>query len=45
MKSRFFDPEGVSRRRGTLVALDDRARLPWRFLARHMAIDGLTRRN
>jgi hypothetical protein len=24
-----------------LVALDDRARLPWRFLARHMAIDAL----
>jgi hypothetical protein len=31
MKSGFFDP----------VALDDRARLPWRFLARHIAIDGL----
>jgi hypothetical protein len=24
------------------VVLDDRARLPWRFLARHIAIDGLT---
>jgi hypothetical protein len=24
-----------------LVPLDDRARLPWRFLARHMAIDAL----
>jgi hypothetical protein len=25
------------------VVLDDRARLPWRFLARHIAIDGLGR--
>jgi hypothetical protein len=24
------------------VVLDDRARLPWRFLARHIAIDGLS---
>jgi hypothetical protein len=23
------------------IALDDRARLPWRFFARHMAIDAL----
>jgi hypothetical protein len=45
MKAGFFDPAGTSERRGTLVALDDRARLPWRFLARHMAIDGLTRRD
>ena len=29
--------------RGMAVALDDRARLPWRFLARHMAIAGLRR--
>jgi hypothetical protein len=27
-----------------LVPLDDRARLPWRFLERHMAIDALPRR-
>jgi hypothetical protein len=25
------------------VVLDDRARLPWRFLARHITIDGLIR--
>ena len=24
------------------VVLDDRARLPWRFLERHIAIDGLS---
>jgi hypothetical protein len=38
--------QGVSEFSGRLrlVALDDRARLPWRFLARHMAIDGLTPR-
>jgi hypothetical protein len=29
--------------RAARVVLDDRARLPWRFLARHIAIDGLTR--
>jgi hypothetical protein len=29
--------------RAAAVVLDDRARLPWRFLARHIAIDGLTR--
>ena len=27
--------------RAAAVVLDDRARLPWRFLARHIAIDGL----
>jgi hypothetical protein len=27
--------------RAARVVLDDRARLPWRFLARHIAIDGL----
>jgi hypothetical protein len=27
--------------RASLVVLDDHARLPWRFLARHIAIDGL----
>jgi len=25
-----------------LVALDDRRRLPWRFLARHIALDALS---
>jgi hypothetical protein len=30
-------------RRVSRVVLDDRARLPWRFLARHIAIDGLGR--
>ena len=31
------------RLRGTFdfAAIDDRARMPWRFLARHMAVDGL----
>jgi hypothetical protein len=29
--------------RAARVELDDRARLPWRFLARHIAIDGLSR--
>jgi hypothetical protein len=24
------------------AALADRARMPWRFLARHMAVDGLS---
>jgi hypothetical protein len=30
--------------RGTpdFVCIDDRARLPWRFLSRHMAVDGLS---
>jgi hypothetical protein len=30
--------------RGTLdfAAIDDHARLPWRFLARHMAVDDLS---
>jgi hypothetical protein len=27
---------------GCFVTLDDRRRLPWRFLARHIAIDGLS---
>jgi hypothetical protein len=36
----FFD---LSPLRAARVMLDDRARLPWRFLARHIAIDGLTR--
>jgi hypothetical protein len=33
------------RLRGTLdfASMDDHARLPWRFLARHMAVDGLNR--
>jgi hypothetical protein len=26
-----------------LTVLDDRARLPWRFLARHIAMDALSR--
>jgi len=30
-------------RRAAMIVLDDRARLPWRFLSRHIAIDGLTR--
>jgi hypothetical protein len=25
-----------------LTVLDDRARLPWRFLERHIAVDGLS---
>jgi hypothetical protein len=25
-----------------LAILDDRARLPWRFLARHIAVDALS---
>jgi hypothetical protein len=29
-------------RRVAVVVLDDRARLPWRFLARHISIDGLS---
>ena len=29
-------------RRVAMVVLDDRARLPWRFLARHITIDGLS---
>jgi hypothetical protein len=29
--------------RAAPVVLDDHARLPWRFLARHIVIDGLTR--
>ncbi len=34
---------GGRRLRGTLdfAAIDDHARLPWRFLARHMAVDDL----
>jgi hypothetical protein len=34
------------RLRGSLdfAAIDDRARMPWRFLARHMAVDGLAGR-
>jgi hypothetical protein len=27
-----------------LVALDDRRRLPWRFLSRHIALDALSPR-
>jgi hypothetical protein len=41
MQSSFFPAERSER--GTPVALDDRTRLPWRFLARHMAIDALRR--
>jgi hypothetical protein len=26
-----------------VLALADRARMPWRFLARHMTVDGLLR--
>jgi hypothetical protein len=39
MRTRPIDPAD----RPSLVALDDRTRLPWRFLARHIAIDGLAR--
>jgi hypothetical protein len=30
------------RGRFDFAALADRVRMPWRFLARHMAVDGLT---
>jgi hypothetical protein len=37
---------GGRRLRGTFdfAAIDDRVRMPWRFLARHMAVDGLAAR-
>jgi hypothetical protein len=37
--ARFAGGCGAQARAG--VALDDRARLPWRFLARHMTVDGI----
>jgi hypothetical protein len=39
MKTGCFTLAGLP---GNAVALDDHARLPWRFLARHIAIDGLS---
>jgi hypothetical protein len=30
-------------RLGKRVAIADRARMPWRFLARHVTVDGLPR--
>ena len=41
---RFSMPAAGRRLRGTLdfAEIDDHARLPWRFLSRHMTVDGLT---
>jgi hypothetical protein len=37
MKPGFFHAAAPA-----VVALDDRTRLPWRFLERHIALDALT---
>jgi hypothetical protein len=37
MKPQFFRP----RRCPPPLAVADRARMPWRFLARHVSVDGL----
>jgi hypothetical protein len=45
MRTTAFRSEPQRRRiRGTLdfVGLADRDRMPWRFLARHVTVDGLT---
>jgi hypothetical protein len=39
MKSRFSSPTV----RPAMPPLVDRARMPWRFLARHVTVDGLRR--
>lgn len=45
MKATVLGPMARQRRhmRGTFdfAAIGDRERMPWRFLARHMAVDGL----
>jgi hypothetical protein len=43
MKTTVFPPRPGRRLRGTFdfANLADRARMPWRFLARHVTVDGL----
>jgi hypothetical protein len=45
MKLRAFASKPGRRLRGTFdfAGLADRARMPWRFLARRIAVDGLVR--
>jgi hypothetical protein len=44
MKTAVFSLEHGRRLRGTFdfAAMADRARMPWRFLARHVTVDGLS---
>jgi hypothetical protein len=44
MKTVVFTPEPGRHLRGTFdfAGLADRVRMPWRFLARHVTVDGLS---
>jgi hypothetical protein len=44
VSQKFARKAGARRLRGTFdfAAIADRARMPWRFLARRMAVDGLS---
>jgi hypothetical protein len=43
MKTTVFTAQRGRRLRGTFdfAAMADRARMPWRFLSRHVTVDGL----
>jgi hypothetical protein len=43
MKASVFNSQSGRRMRGTFdfAGIGDRARMPWRFLARHVTVDGL----
>jgi hypothetical protein len=43
MTTSVFSSHGYRRLRGSFdfAAIADRERMPWRFLARHMTVDGL----
>jgi hypothetical protein len=44
MKTTVFNSQCGRRLRGTFdfAGLADRARMPWRFLARHVTVDGIS---